>query len=454
MAGVSKVSKQLAASRGPTSSKVSDKMQKKTAKVKNSLKPEKITKAMSAKAKKQIKEVTGESSVSEKSVLISPDILRIPPVEDKPSALQEHSSVVQSLTDMLSFFKKSHDSDLKDKELERIDENIDYKLYQQRQQEVMDVFLQATKNKIEYEKKLKAEQDKVRKKKLPERKKEEDKGIISTIIDYGKKAATYVYKQRTAIVSGGAFIAGALSSGIARGESGFAGYSAANMGTRNNKIIPVKEKLNLEEMTVGEIMRRQSIPWGAPNEKEKLFAVGKYQVIPTTLSDAVNKLNINPKETFTKDLQEKIFTDYLIKIKRPAIAKYLNSPEDDPKLLNAALTQLSLEWASFADPNIPGGATSHYGHGNKASITVEQATQMLKRDRESTQKKLSVVHDQSAGKQLNDVSVERIELKKELSEQSTVSTAIIQQNNVTNVVKKTNVTNVIEGDNANPMLGR
>lgn len=459
--GVGKVSKELAKSQGKsTSKKVSKKMQEGTSKVKESLKPEKITKAMSPRSKKKVKEITSEVPPPEKSTLVSPDILRIPPEPEKPSALEEHRNITQVVGEMLSFLKSTTAQSSLEQKLDHIEDRIDFTLDQDRRQEVMDVFLEATKNKIEYQKKLKREQEEKAKPQKPIETKKESKGVFGSIIDTGKKVAStikkgaeYIYKNKTAIVSGGAFIAGALSSGIAKGESGFAGYNAANMGTKGNRIVPVKEKLDLEKMTVEEVMRRQSIPWGAPNENEKLFAVGKYQVIPSTLKDAVNSLQINPKEPFTKELQEKIFNDYLIKKKRPAIAKYLNSPVDDPKLLNAALTQLSLEWASFADPNIPGGKTSHYGNGNKASISVEQATKMLQQDRMSNLQKVSQIQESTVGENLSTASAENINIKKQMVQQN-MSTAIIQQNSVTNVVNKTSVTNVIDTDNTNPLLGQ
>jgi hypothetical protein len=236
------------------------------------------------------------------------------------------------------------------------------------------------------------------------------------------KPATEIFKQTAKVVAPTAaktVAVGAVSLGaaIAKGESAKGSYNAANMGTKNNKIVPVKDKLDLENTTVGEIIRRQSIKWGATNENEKLFAVGKYQIIPQTLLEAVKKLNISPNEKFSGPLQERMFNEYLLKIKRPAISEYLNSAVDDPVLLKKALKQLSLEWASIADPDIPGGKSSHYGSGNKASMTIEEAATLLRADRlkmqsEKTSTALSDVNN--VGQKINETSVDNTNMKKDM----------------------------------------
>lgn len=235
----------------------------------------------------------------------------------------------------------------------------------------------------------------------------------------------------SALMIGGSRLS--VSEAIAKGESAAGSYNAANMGTRGDKIIGIKGKLNLEDMTIGEVMRRQSIKWGAVNESDKLFAVGKYQMIPDTLRDAVRTLNIDPKEKFSGELQERMFNEYLIGKKRPAIAAYLNSPTDDPKLLHQAVKAASLEWASIADPDIPGGRSSHYGSGNKASITVEQMKDYLRKDREViyAKNKNTEIPNQ-IGQKLDKDSRENKELKKEAE----VPVAIDKIVNNTNVMNQ------------------
>ena len=227
-----------------------------------------------------------------------------------------------------------------------------------------------------------------------------------------------------AILGIGAISGGlAISAAIAKGESAKGSYNAANMGTRNDKIVPIKSPVNLENMTIKEVMQRQAIKWGSPNEDQKLFAVGKYQMIPGTLSGAVKTLNIDTNQKFTGDLQEKIFKEYLIGAKNPDIAKYLNSPTDDPKLLYNALKSLSNEWASIADPDKPGGMTSHYGSGNKASISVEQMATLLKSDRESIQKQKTIenVPSPKTGDRIDASSKENADMKNAASVKPSVN---------------------------------
>jgi hypothetical protein len=257
------------------------------------------------------------------------------------------------------------------------------------------------------------------------------------------KPVTEIFKETAKVVAPAAaktVAVGAVSLGaaIAKGESAKGSYNAANMGTKNKKIVPVNDKLDLENTTIGEIIRRQSIKWGDNNENEKLFAVGKYQIIPETLLEAVKKLNISTNEKFSGPLQERMFNEYLLKIKRPGISEYLNSGVDDPVLLRRALKQLSLEWASIADPDIAGGKTSHYGSGNKASMTVEEATALLKADRLKIQSEKSSTNlsnpNQNVGQQIYDDSANINEMKRLMRLGNGPQQVILQQNfhNTTN----------------------
>jgi hypothetical protein len=266
--------------------------------------------------------------------------------------------------------------------------------------------------------------------KKPSAEKKVGAGILSKIGTFAKSSAG---------VAGGIIVAGiggslSISQAIAKGESAAGSYNAVNMGTKNNKIIPVKEKVNIEDMTVNQVMQRQSIKWGDPNESQKLFAVGKYQMIPTTLADAVKYMKIDGNQKLTGALQEKIFEEYLIGPKQPAIARYLNSPVDDPQLLYEAVKASSREWASIADPDKPGGMTSFYGSGNKASISVEQMKEYLRADRKTIQEKSrkssESIPTQNVGEKIDVSSKQNKNLKVDLKDES----AIQQKNvNTTNV---------------------
>jgi len=260
-----------------------------------------------------------------------------------------------------------------------------------------------------------------------------------------QKAVTTV----TAAVGGAAVIGGALTLGklIQKGESGKASYNAANMGTKNNKIVATKQKENLQDMTIGEVMARQSIKWGSPNESQKLFAVGKYQMIPGTLADAVKTLKIGKEEKFTPELQERMFNEYLISTKRPAVAKYLNSTVDDPELLKNAVRGLSREFASVADPD-KSGTVSHYGSGNKASISVKEISDVLRIERENNLK-MKKIPEQSLVPSLDKPQIPE-KIKSETGKKSSGVSVSNVNTNVYNGATSYNVTQAEQ--NKNPSL--
>lgn len=114
-----------------------------------------------------------------------------------------------------------------------------------------------------------------------------------------------------------------------KGESGARGYNAYNRGTYGKDTIGGREEIDFSELTVAEIQRRQSLPLGTPGNfsTERVFAIGKYQVIPDTLQAAVDHLGIQPDEKFTPQLQDKIFTGYLLVEKQKAVYGYVTGDE-------------------------------------------------------------------------------------------------------------------------------
>lgn len=155
------------------------------------------------------------------------------------------------------------------------------------------------------------------------------------------------------------------------GESGAAGYNAYNRGTQGNRIVPADRPIDFSRLTVGQVQELQDLPRRDP---DRLFAVGKYQIVPDTMDAAVRHLKLDPKAQFTPQLQDRIFSEYLIVAKRPGVHAYITGQPG--ATLDRAQYQLSLEWASFGDPT-KGGA-SHYGGANKAHVTLEQSEKALK----------------------------------------------------------------------------
>jgi hypothetical protein len=166
--------------------------------------------------------------------------------------------------------------------------------------------------------------------------------------------------------------AASSSSGIANSafgaliSKGEGDYDSVNLGAKHGY---KSGKANLPDMTVAQVMEAQ---------KEGQFnAAGRYQLIASTLSDAVKSLGLKGDEKFDKSTQDRIFEQYLVSHKRKAIGDFISGKSDDVK---AAIQAASLEWASVADP-ITG--KSHYSGvaNNVASISAGDMARALQSSR-------------------------------------------------------------------------
>ncbi len=133
---------------------------------------------------------------------------------------------------------------------------------------------------------------------------------------------------------------------------------------------------NLASLTIKEVKNLQ--------KKREMFAVGRFQIIPATLSDAVKKLKIDENVLFDKATQDNIFNEYIIKIKRPNIIAYLES--------NGTVEEAIYDWAKeFASAGVQsgrkisknriaqGGESYYSGDGlNKAHLTPKAMIKALK----------------------------------------------------------------------------
>jgi len=95
-------------------------------------------------------------------------------------------------------------------------------------------------------------------------------------------------------------------------------YSAFNV-TKTGKSV-AHYKTNLTSMTLLEVMSAQ--------KERSMFATGRFQIIPDTLKGAVKALNLRESELYDESMQDKIFNQYLIKVKRPAFINYLEGNGD------------------------------------------------------------------------------------------------------------------------------
>lgn len=150
---------------------------------------------------------------------------------------------------------------------------------------------------------------------------------------------------------------------IARGEGD---YNSVNRGARGGYKAGTE---NLASMTVAEVMAAQ--------KSGKFNAAGRYQLIGSTLSDAVKAMGLKGDEKFDKETQDRIFEKYLVNNKRRAIGDFIAGRSND---IRAAINAASLEWASVADPST---GKSHYAGvaNNLASISVDDMARALQASR-------------------------------------------------------------------------
>ena len=139
--------------------------------------------------------------------------------------------------------------------------------------------------------------------------------------------------------------------------------------------------MDFSNMSLEDVMARQNLPRSHP---DKLFAVGAYQVIPTTMQAAVKGLGLDPRTTtYNAETQQKIFA-WLSENKRPGIANFITGKNDN---LSTAQEQLSQEWASMA--SVSKGGSSYYGGPNKAHVGLDVTAGALRAAREAYQKNLA-----------------------------------------------------------------
>lgn len=183
--------------------------------------------------------------------------------------------------------------------------------------------------------------------------------------------------------------AGPFGDFIANNESGAAQYNAFNRGDsttapRGSGSIG-GEKLSLVSMTLAEIQTKMA----STTPTERLFATGRYQVIPNTLAPAISALKLDTATKYDEKTQDYIFNNFLCRIARPPIAAYLdNSDQNNASLLQAAAFSTAQCWASIGVPAgmktakgaTSDGSMSYYGGigGNKAHSTATQAIESLK----------------------------------------------------------------------------
>ena len=148
---------------------------------------------------------------------------------------------------------------------------------------------------------------------------------------------------------------------IATGEGDYNSINRGRAGDTPGGIQWLKGR-TFEDFTVKEVIQMQR--W-------QIYAVGRYQFIPSTLRWAVNHSSVNELDMFTPEVQDTLMAT-LIVYKRPAVGAYLRGDHD---LLGWALDELAKEWASIEYRN-GHGFYDRIG-GNRAKITRAEVIPVL-----------------------------------------------------------------------------
>ena len=137
------------------------------------------------------------------------------------------------------------------------------------------------------------------------------------------------------------------------------------------------------------------------NVTGRLFALGRYQIIPGTLKGllakpTLTKNSITKDSKFSEQVQDLCYSSF-IKDVRKSVGQYLENKTVTDQLLDAAALELAKEWASIGiKPGVKNskkrigaknGLTSYYsGDGlNNAHISYFKIVEALKADREAVQ---------------------------------------------------------------------
>lgn len=141
-------------------------------------------------------------------------------------------------------------------------------------------------------------------------------------------------------------------------------YNISNKGSGHRYKV---EYNDFSTMSVEHVMKLQNLP---SRHEKKLFATGRYQVIPATLKEAVSGMNLNTSRMYDETTQDDIFV-YLISNKRPSIKNYIVTGQG----LDKAVFHAALEWASIGVESK--GERSYYGGVNKAHISSVKIKKIL-----------------------------------------------------------------------------
>ena len=165
--------------------------------------------------------------------------------------------------------------------------------------------------------------------------------------------------------------------------------STSNYGIANRNGNALRSTTNVENLTFDELLRLSKLPDNQQN-LNRVFAAGKFQVIPSTLEDIKKAFGFGGADKFTKENQEKI-GDYLLLNSNTSrafgLGRYLRGDNaGSEKDLEDAIQAVGQIWASFpiiynSSKNKVGfvvtgdGNTAYYGGSGANPKTVKLTIQ-------------------------------------------------------------------------------
>ncbi|EEJ4270432.1 hypothetical protein CDM56_004872 [Salmonella enterica subsp. diarizonae serovar 50:r:z] len=134
---------------------------------------------------------------------------------------------------------------------------------------------------------------------------------------------------------------------------------------------------NLTSMTLQQVMDAQANPG-------VMFATGRFQLIPSTLQAAVHQLHLDSTALYDSSMQDRIFNDYLIKIKRPEFINYLEGDGNVEDAIYAWAKEFASAGVRKGKQISKGRISANDGHGyydgdglNKASLLPDDMVRAL-----------------------------------------------------------------------------
>jgi len=154
---------------------------------------------------------------------------------------------------------------------------------------------------------------------------------------------------------------------LSEAEGGYDSVNRGRAGDTPGGMVSLGGR-RLADHKVSEVIRLQS---------RNIYAVGRYQFVPTTLLKAVEWAGVSGEDKFSEEVQDRLFLA-ILRNKRPAIIQYLRGEHSDETL---ALDELAREWASVEYRNNRG----YYDGlgGNRAKISRKEALSVLRKIKKS-----------------------------------------------------------------------